>query len=168
MASIIKSNTYADFNGREILTANNDGDLTTQKMGYPAFKADTSGTSVANAANVKLQFDNEIFDTNGDYDNATNYRFTPSVAGKYVLIANARVLSLGDAKEANLQIRKNGDFVAYQTQKDITGAGGEVNLSVSVIMEADGSADYFEVFMYQNSGSTKSPDCSFAGYRIGS
>lgn len=134
---------------------------------YPAFKADTSGTSVANTTNVKLQFDNEIFDTNGDYDNATNYRFTPSVAGKYVLIANARVLALGSAKEANLQIRKNGTFVAYQAQKDITGASGEVNLSVSVVLEANGSSDYFEVFMYQNSGSTKSPDCSFTGYRIG-
>jgi hypothetical protein len=168
MASIIKANQLQDFGGNSIIGSDGAGNLTTQKMGYPAFKADTSGTSVANQTNVKLQFNNEIFDTNGNYDNSTNYRFTPSVAGKYILIANARVLSLGDAKEANLQVRKNGDYVAYQVQKDIAGAGGEVNLSVSVIMESDGSADYFEVFMYQNSGSTKSPDCSFAGYRIGS
>jgi hypothetical protein len=43
--------------------------------------ADTTGT--------KVQCNTEVFDTDGIcYDNSTNYRFTPLVAGKYFVHSN--------------------------------------------------------------------------------
>ena len=45
----------------------------------------SSNQTISSASTTKIQFDTEIFDTAGAYDNSTNYRFTvPSgQAGKY-------------------------------------------------------------------------------------
>src|SRR5210317_926611 len=51
---------------------------------YPAFEARVSvNQSISHNTATKVQCNDEIFDTDGYYDNATNYRFTPLVAGKY-------------------------------------------------------------------------------------
>ena len=48
----------------------------------PAFSAYRSTSqSISNATWSKVQFQTEEFDTAGYYDNATNYRFTPLIAG---------------------------------------------------------------------------------------
>ena len=39
MASIIKANQLQDFGGNSILTSDGAGNLTTQKINYPAFEA---------------------------------------------------------------------------------------------------------------------------------
>jgi hypothetical protein len=50
----------------------------------PAFLAYLSANqSVSDATDTKCQFDTEVLDTDNCYDNSTNYRFTPTVAGKY-------------------------------------------------------------------------------------
>ena len=52
----------------------------------PAFYAYLSSSQDVNdSTNTKIQFDTELFDTDNTYDNSTNYRFTPGVAGKYVI-----------------------------------------------------------------------------------
>ena len=51
------------------------------------------------SATTKAQIDTEILDTDKCYDNSTNYRFTPTVAGKYYVYffisaeANANVFN---------------------------------------------------------------------------
>ena len=53
---------------------------------YPAFEAYLSSSqSVSDNVQTKVQIDTKVFDTNNAYDNSTNYRFTPGVAGKYFL-----------------------------------------------------------------------------------
>jgi hypothetical protein len=42
---------------------------------------------------TKVQIDTEVFDTDRYYDNTTNYRFTPLVAGKYFVYGN--IMGLG-------------------------------------------------------------------------
>lgn len=50
----------------------------------PAFSAYSSaGQTLSASTFTKLQFNTEEFDTANCYDNATNYRFTPNVAGYY-------------------------------------------------------------------------------------
>ena len=52
----------------------------------PAFYAYLSSSQDINdSTNTKVQFNTELFDTDNTYDNSTNYRFTPGVAGKYVI-----------------------------------------------------------------------------------
>ena len=54
----------------------------------PAFRAALdSNQSVSATTWTKLQLDREDFDSTGDYDNTTNYRFTPSVEGYYLCSA---------------------------------------------------------------------------------
>src|SRR6056300_1792706 len=49
----------------------------------PAFQATMSGNqNISTGTATKVQFDTEDFDTNSKYDHSTNYRFTPTVAGK--------------------------------------------------------------------------------------
>ena len=111
MASIIKSNTYADFNGREILTANNDGALTTQKILYPAFLAySNADQTVTDAALTKVQFQTEEFDTDNAFDNSTNYRFTVPTgkAGKYYVTTSVYFEATSGIDRTVLYLYKNG------------------------------------------------------------
>ena len=56
----------------------------------PAFRAFNNATqTVANTTLTTLSFNSETFDSDGTY-NTSNGRFTPAVAGKYVLFANTR------------------------------------------------------------------------------
>ena len=54
----------------------------------PAFLAKMSGDqTVTDETRTKVQFNTEVYDTDGKYDHSTNYRFTPAVAGTYFLHA---------------------------------------------------------------------------------
>ena len=86
MASIIKANQLQDFGGNSILTSDGAGNLTTQKTNYPAFVAYLFSPNSFICYTTKVQFDTKVFDTNTAFDNSTNYRFTPGVAGKYFII----------------------------------------------------------------------------------
>jgi len=149
MASIIKSNTYADFNGREILTANNDGALTIQKTNYPAFAAYLdSTTTITDNTITKIEFDVEVFDTDNAYDNATNYRFTPQVAGKYFVTVNVRsqVNGTDQLNFFGAYLYKNGSLY----HSSFTDSRGTSKLTysntqeVNSILDMNGSTDYIE------------------------
>ena len=43
MAGIIKVNQYQDFNGNTLFTSDGNGNLTTQKLNYPAFRVTLDG-----------------------------------------------------------------------------------------------------------------------------
>ena len=59
--------------------------------GGPTFSAYlSSGQTISNATHTKIQYNTEEWDTNNNYDNATNYRFTPTVAGYYQINAGFR------------------------------------------------------------------------------
>jgi hypothetical protein len=134
----------------------------------PAFSAYQSGTAqtLSSGTFTKIQFQTEEFDTNSNYDNATNYRFTPTVAGYYQLNANTTI-SGSVIGNLIMMLYKNGS--AYrQGMQVIAEAAGSV---VSSIVYANGSTDYFEVYLLQGSGVSKtllggSPYNSFTGAMI--
>ena len=51
-----------------------------------AYAPSGSGQSIASASQTKVNFSTEFFDTDGKYDNSA-MRFTPTVAGKYLITA---------------------------------------------------------------------------------
>ena len=116
----------------------------------PAFSAYNSNSqSVSNASYTKIQFNTKEFDTNSCYDNTTNYRFTPTVAGYYqvnLAIGNGS----GNATGYTLGlIYKNGSqFKATLVQPSVNGPA----CCVSAIIQMNGSTDYIEGYWYQNSG----------------
>ena len=78
----------------------------------PAFAArPSSGQSAPSTETfTKVAFGTETFDTDGCYDNSSNYRFTPTSAGKYQV--GMQVRFNGSAlQEVRLSFRKNGSGV---------------------------------------------------------
>jgi hypothetical protein len=115
----------------------------------PAFSAYPSGTlSISNNTNTKILFQTEEFDTNNNFASST---FTPTVAGYYqlsTLVGTTAVIT----SEAIISIYKNGSLYKYLANpyaSSISMLGG------SCLVYANGTTDYFEVYMVQYSGSSR-------------
>ena len=174
MASIIKANQLQDFGGNSIITSDGAGKLTTQKTNYPAFEAYLSADqTVTSGTTTKVEHNTESFDTDNCYDNSTNYRFTPTVAGKYYVYSTVR----GNAGASTLDLEmtaiyKNGSsYIENQVDyrnNDASLAG----ITVCAIVDMNGSSDYLESYARCLGGTTlkASPTRSsiFGAYRIGS
>ena len=116
----------------------------------PMFKAYiNSAQTIATATATKAQFDTESFDTNSWYDNATNYRYTPLKAGKYLVIARLRYNN-NTVSEKILYIYKNGSSTALDRKYNATSA--TITNQVTSLIDMNGSTDYLEIFTEQNTG----------------
>jgi len=116
----------------------------------PAFEAyRSSNQTPSNDTITKVQFNTEVYDTDSAYDNSTNFRFTPQVAGKYFAYGNVR----GDAQSATdldlieIYIRKNGTTQANQA---INYGGNDIDnatINISAVVDMNGSSDYLELWI---------------------
>jgi hypothetical protein len=114
----------------------------------PAFSAyASSNTTLTNATFVKVGFQTEEYDTNNNFASS---RFTPTVAGYYLLQTGVNFTGSSTA-EAEIGLYKNGSALKYGM--DIITTGGSVlyNIQGNWLVYANGSTDYFEVYVYQNS-----------------
>jgi hypothetical protein len=103
----------------------------------PAFRAYRNGAQTVTAGvATKIALNAETFDTDSCFDSTTNYRFTPTKAGKYLIQLNVIIAGTGV-----VQIYKNGSNFC---QLSVT-----VNAynAVSAIVEFNGSSDYVEFFV---------------------
>ncbi len=108
----------------------------------PAFSAYSNSTaSISSATWTKVPVNVEEFDTNSNYDNATNYRFTPTIAGYYQINGQAR--GNGTISRILSAIRKNGS--EYKLGSDLS--SGERSV-VSSLIYMNGSTDYVELYIY--------------------
>jgi hypothetical protein len=128
----------------------------------PAFSAYRGTTTQAVSATTytKIQFNVEEFDTNSNYDNTTNYRFTPTVAGYYQV--NCLMYSTtGTAANFYGYIYKNGAiFKASQTMP--TGGGGtSAGMFASALIYMNGSTDYIEGYLYVTQAATVLNDAAY-------
>jgi hypothetical protein len=143
----------------------------------PAFEAHRSSSvqSIVDLTATKVQFNTELFDTDSAYDNATNYRFTPQVAGKYFVYSQLMMTaSTGtfNLSQLNIDIRKNGSTLRcnqnyYNTtiNKLTSAVYGSVNMN--------GSSDYLEIFVTTRSATAANSNvdntdqaCFFGAYRL--
>ena len=135
----------------------------------PAFEAYRSSIqSISTGTSTKIQYQDEVFDTDSAYDNSTNYRFTPQTAGKYFIFASVQSGETSDFDDFQIQIHKNGSTYA---QTRIRHHYGD-NINCQVIVDMNGSSDYVEGFVYQASGSNLNvsgagfPRTRFGGFRV--
>ena len=113
----------------------------------PAFSAYRTGTQsgFASATYTKVQIQTEVFDTNSNYDNATNYRFTPTIAGYYQI--NAAVVATGTGLAyTQAIIYKNGS--PYAQGGYVTTTSTEAGSSIASLVYMNGSTDYVELYAY--------------------
>ena len=174
MAGIIKVNQYQDFNGNTLFTSDGNGNLTTMKTNYPAFRATMSANqTITTSTETKVDLDTTDYDTDNAFD-TTNNRFTiPSgKAGKYLINIRGQ-MSLGDQDNLQLRIYKNGILISLSNFYSSITTGALYNQHADIIDCAVG--DYLEFFVHQNYGSDRDLTAGatdkrtlMSGYRIGS
>jgi hypothetical protein len=178
--SNILVNTIKDTGNNTLLSSDGSGSVTAssslassvQSVGgiqmTPSFLAyPTAQQSIANATNVKLNMQGELYDTDNCFDNVTNYRFTPTVAGKYYLFGCRRLASASSFNDNSVSIWKNGVSIADTNQPH-----SYYNVvHIDTTAEANGTTDYFELYCYQGSGGAINTNFGigltrFGAYRI--
>jgi len=194
MTSILKADNIQDADGNNIInesgntitigasgdtisipagaTITNSGTATGFGAMTPMFAATGASNAISSATYVKAQNGTELFDTDNDYDNSSNYRFTPSVAGKYFLTARIAADPDSNMQYMFAAIYKNGSKIA-QSLKGFNNTdpigNNYFSIELSMIAEANGSSDYFEAYVYMHQdGDFRSNSGAnlFSGYRI--
>jgi hypothetical protein len=116
--------------------------------GIPAFSAYMSGTqSVTTSTWTKVQCNTEEFDTASSYDNSTNYRFQPTVAGYYQVNGQIYFGAASGMSRFIVELYKNGATFKSGTEgaPAIATVGRGV---VSALVYLNGSSDYIELWGY--------------------
>jgi hypothetical protein len=134
----------------------------------PSFSAFPSANqSITTATWTKITYDTEEFDTNNNFASS---RFTPTVAGYYEI--NARVVAGGFASgQTILAVYKNGSESKRLGQIPNGTASGVCPLGSALIF-MNGTTDYLEIYLNQNSGSTQtflgtfSAEAYFQGFLV--
>jgi hypothetical protein len=153
------------------------GSGVTSKFNQPAFEARLSADqTITDDTFTKITVNSEVFDTDNCYDHTTNYRFTPTVAGKYyVYWSCSGIASSNNALNSNVFIYFNG---SQYNGASIAGNGVMSGGSSTALATIDfnGSTDYVEFYLKVDATSgTVRADFNFSGgyttfagaYRIG-
>ena len=113
----------------------------------PAFSAyNNASQSITSATWTKVQFQVKEFDTNSNFDNATNYRFTPTVAGYYMVTAALDMYAGGTLLTNTLiAIYKNGSGAKRGYGASISAT--EVYIPVAALIYLNGTTDYVECYV---------------------
>jgi len=131
-----------------------------------AYKGSTQ--SIPNNTMTKVTFDTESFDSDSMFASS---RFTPTTAGKYFLFYSLHNNNQTDYVYS--RIYKNGtsgtDLARFTSY---TGADVDEFAKASTIVTANGSGDYFEVYIQQTKGSASNMAGGesltfFGGFKIG-
>jgi len=174
MTSIINASTTAGV----IITSDTSGNLALQTGGgtytqtvpnatgtlmvsgnMPAFSAyqSTAQTGISSWTATKMQLQTKEFDTANCFDNTTNYRFTPTVAGYYQISAGATIPYNSTTGYLIPAIYKNGSLYKFgATTNGFTNAFA--TSVVSALVYCNGSTDYIELYVTatNNGGSWQS------------
>ena len=140
-------NTNSD---RTLTLPDNSGTLLSNASTFagtgPAFSAYSNATTTLTSANTayKIPFQIAEFDTASCYDNATNYRFTPNVAGYYQVTA---ILGCGAVASNYFQsvVFKNGSRFTDLINFPTSASAGPV-LGGGTLMYMNGTTDYIEIY----------------------
>ena len=115
----------------------------------PAFFAFmSSNQTVPNSTATKIEIDTEVVDSDGKFD-VSNYRFTPGVAGYYIIGGYFRYDSATDDAYATIYIYKNGS--GYY--KDVEGKFEVLTKHINQVVYLD-TDDYVELYAQQYQGSS--------------
>jgi hypothetical protein len=116
----------------------------------PAFSAYRSTTQTFSSATwTKIQCQTEEFDTASAYDNATNYRFTPLVAGYYQVQVQVAFAFTGTSTTTGVAVYKNGSATKYLQLPYVALTSGTM-ISGSALIYCNGTTDYLEAYVYSN------------------
>jgi len=112
-----------------------------QNVGAPTFSAyQSSVQALTGGVWTKIQLQTEEWDTANCFDNATNYRFTPNVAGYYQI--NACVEASTNFNTQSMAIYKNG----ASAKRGVYGQTNFAGTTISAVLYLNGTTDYIELY----------------------
>ncbi|ABE64553.1 Complement C1q protein [Nitrobacter hamburgensis X14] len=106
----------------------------------------SANQTVASYVETKIQFDQEVFDTNNNFNTSTN-RFTPTVPGKYLITLSTYCADA--TTQCNALIYKNSSS-AYAS----FAYTGTTAPQATAIIDMNGTTDYLEGYVYNGGGTT--------------
>jgi hypothetical protein len=148
---------YADSNNKLTSAAYRPTDVVRKDEAPKISVYNAAGQSISDSSITKMTWDFEVFDTNASFG---GNKFTPIVPGKYLLTAGVTFLNVNQGAQVKVLIYKNGAQYAVLGAVYPGASGANPLVGGSVMVDANGSTDYFEVFVFQNSGGSLS---TFAG-----
>lgn len=117
-----------------------------------AFAVQQNATQTLSATTwTKIQLQNKVIDTDTLFDNSTNYRFQPTVAGFYQVNALLQVNST--SLQVAVDIYKNSATTGYAIGSGSAGAL-YATVGVSRVIFMNGSTDYIEMYGFVTAGPT--------------
>lgn len=182
--SIIKANTFQDRGGNTILSSDGSGTITASSSlassvasvgginNTPAFQARRStGFQFSDNTDTKVTGFTADFDTDSNF---ASDRFTPTTAGKYFVTIQGSIQGVAsyDMYNGNIQIRKNGtQILETSSQGNATSRSNRYGLSLSLIVDMNGTSDYLEMYVYLNNvttgdGTFNADTLSFGAYKL--
>jgi hypothetical protein len=141
-----------------------DGSQSSQGPTFHAYRS--SAQSFTNGQWTKFQGNFELFDTNSSYDNATNYRFQPTVAGYYQIYVQVTP-NYASGTTGYSGIYKSGSL--YKATYFFQPSGNYISASTSALVYLNGSTDYVEAYFYFASATALFADATanyFEGYLV--
>ena len=124
-----------------------------------------SGYNTSNNTDGEIVFQNEVFDSDGTYNNS-NGRFTPNVAGYYFIDASLQFSTNSANNNFESTIWKNGTEQFVNRMRN-PAANTELHCKVSGIVSVNGSSDYISIAAWQNSGGNLTVNPGNGSYFMG-
>jgi hypothetical protein len=155
--SVLKLNQIQTANGVIMANLNSSG----ANIGFqlastlaPAFSAYLStDITVSSSTTTKLVFNTENYDTASCFNTSTGI-FTPTVAGYYQLTFAGQT-DYQSSGRAQTWIYKNGSAIAFREENLNSPASTYPSRFVSALLYANGTSDYFEIYVRHEGGGTK-------------
>ena len=120
----------------------------------PAFSAylNSGNQSISATTWTKAALNAKEYDTASAFDNTTNYRFTPQVAGYYLLSAFSFINGSANPTYTRASIWKNGS----EYKSTFLYGNGNTNgvATITTLVYLNGSTDYIEMYLYISGGSS--------------
>ena len=186
--SKIETNTIDNISGSSTLTIGDSNTSTiTLKSGatltnFPAntpyfFASLSSNQTISDSVYTKVEFNDEEIDSDGNYDNSSNYRFTPTTAGKYYVFTHMTFYSSvnENINGVGVQIYKNGTRYINSDATHHTHQPTRYQSFSAGIIDFNGSSDYVEAFAYVDvtssatiyvQGNSTQPITYFGAYKL--
>jgi hypothetical protein len=134
----------------------------------PSFFAYLASDQAASDASwTKITVNTELYDTGGCYDNTSNYRFTPTTAGKYIVEYGITFnpFAADDVSEALLGLYKNGSLHIQPGMAFGSHPITSCSITGSQIIDFNGSSDYIELYGYFNFVNSGNTGAKFNSYK---
>jgi hypothetical protein len=117
---------------------------------FSVHKNGTDQTGIVSGVATKLTWSTEDYDTHGWF---ASDKFTPLLAGKYLFELSAYFNASADGALMYCFLYKNGGQEKYFFQ--VAPSTGAIIVPGSALIPANGSTDYFEVYVQQQTGSNQ-------------